>query len=77
MKKQLLSLIVLATIGFTASAQTSEVKTNDKKVKVENEQAKTKVKKTSTPGQKVHNLVYRKHKRYSGVKVKHEAKKES
>ena len=76
MKKILLSLTILCAISFTAAAQSAEVKANDKKVKVESPDAKTKIKKTSTPGQKVHNLIHRKHKKYSGVKVKHEAKKE-
>lgn len=75
MKKLLLSLAILCAISFTAAAQT-EVKANDKKVKIESSTEKTKIKKTSTPGQKVHNLIHRKHKKYSGVKVKHEAKKE-
>lgn len=74
MKKILLSLTVLCAIGFSAAAQ--EVKANDKKVKIESSTEKTKIKKTSTPGQKVHNLFHRKHKKYSGVKVKHEAKKD-
>jgi len=75
MKKFLLALFFLAAIGLSASAQ-KEVKANDKKLKVETRRHKTKVKKTSTPTQKVHNLVRPKHKKYSGVKVKHEAKKE-
>lgn len=76
MKKLLLSVTVMFAVCIAASAQTAEVKANDKKVKIESETAKTKVKKTSTPGQKVHNLFHRKNKKYSGVKVKHEAKKE-
>lgn len=76
MKKILLSLIILCGLSFTVAAQSAEVKANDKKVKIESSAEKTKIKKTSTPGQKVHNLVHRKHKKYSGVKVKHEAKKE-
>lgn len=75
MKKILLSLAIACAVSFTASAQT-EVKTSDKKVKVENKHAKTKVKKTSTPGQKVHNILHPKRKKYSGVRVKHEVKKE-
>lgn len=43
------------TIGFVAKAQDD----------------KDKIKKTSTPAQKVHNTVSR-HKRYKGYKVKHE-----
>ena len=76
MKKILLSLTIVCAINLSAAAQSTEVKANDKKVKVESSDEKTKIKKTSTPGQKVHNLIHRKHKKYSGVKVKHEAKKE-
>lgn len=76
MKKLLFSLTLLFAVGYAANAQTTEVKANDKKVKVETATEKTKVKKTSTPGQKVHNLFHRKHKKYNGVKVKHEVKKE-
>ena len=75
MKKIVLSLLIVSALGFTASAQT-EVKHNDKKMKVETPSSETKVKKTSTPGQKVHNAIHRKRKHYSGVKVKHEAKKD-
>lgn len=75
MKKFLFSLVFFCALGFTASAQ-KEVKANDKKVKVETPHHETKVKKTTTPGQKVHNVFHRKHKRYSGVKVKSEAKKD-
>lgn len=76
MKKVIFSLAILCAISFTAAAQTSEVKAKDKKVKVETPHSETKVKKTSTPGQKVHNILHPKRKKYSGVKVKHEAKKE-
>lgn len=76
MKKFLLSLTAVLAISIAANAQSAEVKANDKKVKIESSAEKTKVKKTSTPGQKVHNLLHRKNKKYSGVKVKHEAKKE-
>lgn len=75
MKKVFFSILILSAVSFTASAQTTEVKTNDKKVKVENKHVKHKVKKTSTPGQKVHNLIHPKRKKYSGVKVKNEVKK--
>lgn len=76
MKKIVLSLTILCALSFAAAAQTKEVKANDKKVKIESATGKTKIKKTSTPGQKVHNLLHRKHKKYSGVKVKQEAKKD-
>jgi len=75
MKKIVLSVLIVSALGLTASAQT-EVKHNDKKVKVETPHGEAKVKKTTTPGQKVHNAIHRKHKHYSGVKVKHEAKKD-
>lgn len=73
MKKILFVLVVCCGIGFTASAQT-EVKANDKKVKVETPRYKKKIKKTSTVGQKVHNIVRPRHKKYSGVKVKSKQK---
>lgn len=76
MKKVLFILTILCALGFTATAQTADVKANDKKVKVETPGSKTKVKKTSTPTQKVHNLLHPKRKKYSGVKVKHDVKKE-
>jgi hypothetical protein len=75
MKKILLSVLVVSALGLTASAQT-EVRHNDKKVKVETPHSETKAKKTSTPGQKVHNAIHRRHKHYSGVKIKHKAKKD-
>ena len=75
MKKSLFFVSVLFCLGLAASAQT-EVKAIDKKVKVETTHHKKKIKKTSTPGQKVHNLVRPKHKKYSGVKVKAETKKD-
>ena len=76
MKKLLFVLTLLCAVSLTALAQTADVKANDKKVKVETPASKTKVKKTSTPTQKVHNLLHPKRKKYSGVKVKHDAKKE-
>ena len=54
MKKLLFFVMLTFTIGIAAKAQDE----------------KDKVKKTSTPVQKVHNTVSR-HKRYSGYKVKH------
>lgn len=76
MKKLLFSLLFMGAISLAASAQVTDAKGNDKKAKVETRHSETKVKRTSTPKQKVHNLIHRKHKRYSGVKVKHEAKKD-
>ena len=54
MKKLILMLLVITSIGFAAKAQEIE----------------TKVKKTTTPVQKVHNT-FSKHKHYKGYKVKH------
>lgn len=67
-------MLVIGAIGFSASAQ--DVKANDKKAKVETSAGEVKVKKTSTPTQKVHNVIHPKRKHYSGVKVKGEAKKD-
>lgn len=53
MKKILTMLLLMVSIGFAAHAQETQVK----------------VKKTTTPGQKVHNT-FSKYKRYKGVKVK-------
>jgi len=53
MKKILTMLLLMVSIGFAAHAQETQVK----------------VKKTTTPEQKVHNT-FSKHKRYKGVKVK-------
>ncbi len=55
MKKLLFLVMLTFTIGIAAKAQDD----------------KDKVKKTSTPMQKVHNTVSR-HKKYSGYKTKHE-----
>ena len=74
MKKLILSVLIVSAVGLTASAQT-EVKHTDKKMKMETPRSETKVKKTSTPKQKVHNVIHPKRKHYNGVKVKHEAKK--
>jgi hypothetical protein len=54
MKKLLLFLMLTFSIGIVAHAQ----------------DGKDKVKKTSTPRQKVHNT-FSKHKHYKGYKVKH------
>lgn len=74
MKKLLLAIFFFGAMACTASAQT-ETKANTKKAKVERPHSETKVKRTTTPSQKVHNVLHRKKKHYSGVKVKHEAKK--
>ncbi len=55
MKKLFAILILVMSIGLTTKAQDS----------------KDKVKKTSTPVQKVHNT-FSKHKKHNGYKVKHE-----
>jgi hypothetical protein len=61
--KKIMFLVMLAVgLGATAMAQTT---TPAKVTKDE-----TKVKKTSTIPQKVHN-VFSKHKHYSGTKIKH------
>ncbi|MEP6617393.1 MAG: hypothetical protein ABJA57_12475 [Ginsengibacter sp.] len=54
MKKLVLLLMISLTVGFAAKAQDD----------------KDKVKKTSTPVQKVHNAVSE-HKHYKGYKTKH------
>ncbi|MBA3828634.1 MAG: hypothetical protein H0X33_06835 [Taibaiella sp.] len=68
MKKQLsiLALAMVIAVGVNAQKKTEVVKDE------------TKVKKTSTIPQKVHNT-FSKHKHHSGVKVKHvkEVKKET
>ena len=60
MKKFLLLLMLTCTMGIVASAQVKE--------------EKSKVKKTSTVGQKIHNT-FSKNKRYKGHKVKHKVEK--
>ena len=73
MKKLLIVLGLAVAVGVTAvSAQ--DVKTTPKKTKTETSTHKTKVKPTSTTGQKVHNAVSSDNK-YSGVKVKSKNKK--
>jgi hypothetical protein len=76
MKKLLFSLLFIGAISLGASAQITDAKANDKKAKLETRHSETKIKRTSTPKQKVHNLLHRKNRRYSGVKVKHAAKKD-
>lgn len=68
-----MGLIILCMASFSASAQT-EVKKTDKKTKVETPHSVKKVKKTTTPKQKVHNILHPRRKHYSGVKVKREHK---
>jgi hypothetical protein len=63
MKKLLFLLVFAVTVSVGAHAQQKEVKNE------------TKVKKTTTIPQKVHN-VFSKHKHYSGTKVKHVKKVE-
>jgi hypothetical protein len=58
MKKILFLIMLAVTMGAAAMAQTKVTKDE------------TKVKKTSTIPQKVHN-VFSKHKHYSGTKIKH------
>lgn len=67
-------MLILGTVSLTAAAQT-EAKHTDKKTKIETPRSETKIKKTSTPKQKVHNVLHPGRKKYSGVKVKHEVKK--
>ena len=74
MKRLVFCIFILAAISLTASAQT-EAKHTDKKTKIETPHSETKIKKTSTPKQKVHNVLHPRRKHYNGVKVKHEAKK--
>ena len=58
MKKILFMMMLAVTMGAVAMAQTKVTKDE------------TKVKKTSTLPQKVHNT-FSKHKHYSGTKIKH------
>lgn len=63
MKRIILATIMMIGIVATSFAQDKVVKDHDK------------VRKTSTVGQKVHN-VFHKHKHYNGYKVKHVKKVE-
>jgi hypothetical protein len=63
MKRIVLATIMMLAIVATSFAQDKVVKDRDK------------VRKTSTVGQKVHN-VFHKHKHYNGYKVKHVKKVE-
>lgn len=71
MKKLLFALCLVCFTGAMASAQ------DGKKKKTETPTTETKVKKTTTPKEKVHNVIHPKHKKYSGVKVKKEVKKDN
>lgn len=73
MKKLLIALGLSLAVGFTAvSAQ--DVKATPKKTKTETDTHKTKVKPTSTTGEKLHNAVSSNNK-YSGTKAKSKNKK--
>jgi hypothetical protein len=63
--KKLFFCLMLA--GFCVTAAVAQ--TTPKK-KVETSAGEVKVKPTSTPTQKVHNVIHPKHKKYSGVKAK-------
>jgi len=63
MKKTVLAFMMMMAVVVTSFAQDKVVKD------------RTKVRKTSTVGEKVHN-VFHKHKHYSGYKVKHVKKVE-
>ncbi len=75
MKKILFCFFISTLLGLSVSAQVIEKKSNEKKTKIETPHTKTKVKKTTTPTQKVHNVLHPKRKHYSGVRVKREVKK--
>jgi hypothetical protein len=75
MKKIFFCCFVTALLSLSVSAQVIEKKTTPKKTKVETPHTTPKIKKTSTPTQKVHNIIHPKKKHYSGTKVKHEVKK--
>ena len=81
MKKLLLSLAVIASATFLATAQDTKTKKETKTVVTgDNKETKTTVKdekttkKTSTVPQKVHNT-FSKDKQYSGKKTKHKRTK--
>ncbi|HYD19919.1 MAG TPA: hypothetical protein VEB40_00480 [Flavipsychrobacter sp.] len=71
MKKLLFALCLVCFTGVMATAQ------DNKKKKTETANTETKVKKTTTPKEKVHNVIHPKHKKYSGVKAKTEVKKDN
>ncbi|MGN6178317.1 MAG: hypothetical protein ACTHNW_04005 [Mucilaginibacter sp.] len=64
MKNIALATMLMVGIVATSFAQDKVVKNQEK------------VKKTSTAGQKVHNVFHKHHKHYSGYKVKHVKKVE-
>ena len=78
MKKLILVSVVLFS-GVIACAQTKKVKeqtpmtTTTTTEKTETEEGKMKVKPMTTTGDKVHNAMHRRHKRYHGTKVKAKA----
>jgi hypothetical protein len=63
MKKVIVLLVMICTIGLTAFAQET----------VKKDKSEDKVKRTSTLGEKAHNT-FSKHKRYNGYKVKHKSR---
>ncbi len=72
--KKLLIVLGLSFAVATTAVSAQDVKTTPKKTKTETSTHKTKVKPTSTAGQKVHNAVSSNNK-YSGVKAKSKNKK--
>jgi hypothetical protein len=76
MKKVLFAILLLCGISIGASAQVVKQKTTPTKSKTETHHSQRKVKRTSSPSQKVHNVIHPKRKHYNGVKVKREAKKD-
>ncbi|MEO6071499.1 MAG: hypothetical protein ABIN57_04190 [Chitinophagaceae bacterium] len=80
MKKVILSLMLVASLGIAASAQTTvKTKTNPahsmqkSKMQTEGTESKDKVKSTSTVPQKMHNAVRPKHKKHHARKTKHKS----
>lgn len=59
-------------IPFVSNAQ-DEKKIDDKKIKIEDDSSKIKIKKTSSTSQKVHNI-FSKDDKYDGVKIKKKTK---
>ena len=66
-------LLILAGIAIALSTTTITAQTVVKQ-KATNEDSKTKIKPTTTIGDKAHNVVRRKHKRSHGVKWKNKNK---
>jgi len=75
MKKIIFCCLLTSLLGLAVSAQVIEKKSNNRKTKIETPHSETKIKKTSTPKQKIHNILHPKRKQYSGVRIKHEVKK--